>query len=378
MQPLTTEALKGFLTAAEPPCISLYQPTHRAVPDSLQDPIRYKNLVRDAERELREKFPERQVRSLLERFEELAGDKTFWMHQRDGLTILASSSTFEVFRLQRPVKELVVVADSFHIKPLLRIVQSAERFQVLALDRQKATLYEGDRDALDEVDVGDMPTTITAVLGDLEAEPQRRIAYNAEPAVFHGQGGRDDEAVDRDRDRFFRAIDSEVLDRFSRASGLPLVLAALPEYHAEFRRVSRNPFLQPEGVAKDPGALTIDELRGEVWKVLEPQYLARLARLIEDHRTAAARGLAATDLGEVARAVAAARVRVLMVEADRLIPGRFDPATGEIRPDRLDDSEVDDLTDDLAEAVLRKDGEVIVVPRGRMPSDTGIAATFRF
>jgi hypothetical protein len=375
---LTTEALKGFLTAAEPPCISLYQPTHRAVPDSLQDPIRYRNLVRDAERELREKLPERQVRSLLERFEELSEDKAFWMHQRDGLTILASGGVFEVFRLQRPVKELVVVADSFHIKPLLRIVQSADRFQVLALDRQKATLYEGDRYGLDEVDVGDMPTTITEVLGDLEAEPQRRIAYNAEPAVFHGQGGRDDEAVDRDRDRFFRAIDSEVLDRFSRASGLPLVLAALPEYHAEFRRVSRNPSLQPEGVAKDPGALTVDELRGEVWKVLEPHYLARLAGLIEDHRTAAARGMAATDLGEVAKATAAARVRVLMVEADRLIPGRFDPASGEIRPDRLDDSEVDDLTDDLAEAVLRKDGEVIVVPPGRMPSDTGVAATFRF
>jgi hypothetical protein len=183
--------------------------------------------------------------------------------------------------------------------------------------------------------------------------------------------------VDKDTERFFQVIDREVLARFSRPSGLPLILAALPEYHAEFRRVSRNPFLQPNGVAKHPGSLTPEELRAEVWQVVEPTYLARLARLTEDHRTAAARGLAASDLNDVAKAVAASRVGVLLAEADRVIPGRFDPATGEVRPGRLTDPEVGDVIDDLAEAVLRAGGEVVVVPAGRMPTDTGLAATFR-
>ena len=245
MGQLTTDVLRGLLGDHEPPCISLYQPTHRANPDNLQDPIRYKNLVRDIERSLREKY-RGEVRPLLERFRSLADDYDFWTHQRDGLAIVASADTFEVFRLQRPVKELAVVADSFHLKPLLRMVQSADRYQVLCLDRHEATLFEGNRDALDEVDAGDMPTTITAALGEELTDPQRRIAYNAEPAVFHGQGGKKDE-VDKDTERFFRVIDREVLDRFSRPSGLPLILAALPEYHAEFRRVSRNPFLEKDG-----------------------------------------------------------------------------------------------------------------------------------
>jgi hypothetical protein len=376
MRPLTTDVLRGFLQGAEPPCISLYQPTHRANPDNLQDPIRYKNLVRDAERSLREKYSGREIRPLLEPFRALADDYHFWSHQRDGLAVLATAGRFDVFQLQRPVKELAVVADSFHLKPLLRVVQSADRYQVLCLDRHEAKLFEGNRDALDEVDVGDMPTTITAALGEELTDPQRGIAYNAEPAVFHGQGGKKDE-VDKDRDRFFRVIDREVLARFSRPSGLPLVLAALPEYHAEFRRISRNPFLQPDGVEKHPRSLNPDQLRAEVWRVVEPSYLARLARLTEDYRTAAARGLAASDLNDVARAAAAARIGVLLIEADREIPGRFDPATGEIRPDRLADPAVDDLIDDLAEAVLRTGGEVVVVPAGRMPTDTGLAATFR-
>jgi hypothetical protein len=376
MRHLTTDVLRGFLKDTEPPCISLYQPTHRANPDALQDPIRYKNLVRDAERSLREKYPGREARPLLEPFQALADDYHFWAHQLDGLAVLGSAGTFEVFQLPRPVKELAVVADSFHLKPLLRVVQSADRYQVLCLDRHKATLYEGNRDVLDEVDVGAMPATITAALGEQLTDPQRRIAYNAEPAVFHGQGGRAVE-TEKDTDRFFRVIDREVLDRFSRPSGLPLVLAALSEYHADFRRLSRNPFLQPDGVTKDPGSLTPEQLRAEVWRVVEPTYLARLAQLTEDHRTAAARGLAASDLNDVAQAAVASRIGILLIEADREIPGRFDPATGEVRPDRLADPEVDDLIDDLAETVLRTGGEVVVVPARRMPTDTGLAATFR-
>lgn len=376
MRQLTTDELREFLNHNEAPCISLYQPTHRSNPDKLQDPIRYKNLVREAERSLREKYRGREIRPLLEPFDAQADNYHFWTHPRDGLAILASAGRFEIFQLQRPVKEFVVVANRFHLKPLLRIVQSADRYQVLCLDQQEAKLFEGNRDALDEMDVGDMPTTMKAVLGEQLTESQRRIAYNAEPAVFHGQGGKKDE-VDKDRERFFRFIDREVLARFSRPAGLPLILAALPEYHSEFRRISQNPFLQPEGVEKHFDALNADKLRAEVWRVIEPKYLARLARLIEDHRTAASRNLATSDLSDAAQAAAASRIGTLLIEADREIPGRFDPATGKISQDRLGDPEVGDMLDDLAEAVLRSGGEVVVVPAQRMPAASGLAATFR-
>ncbi len=388
MRQLTTDVLKRFLSATEPPCVSLYQPTHRANPDTLQDPIRYKNLVRDAERSLLEKYPGREIRPLLERFQKLTDDYQFWRHQRDGLAVLASGDTFEVFQLQRTVKELVVVADSFHIKPLLRMVQSADRFHVLCLDRHKASLFEGNRDALDVVDLGDMPTTITAALGDELTEPHQTVASygdgsgaprasHGEPAMYHGHGDKADE-VNTDRDRFFRVIDREVLARYSRPTGLPLILATVTEHHAEFHRVSHNPFLLPDGVAKNPESLGTDQLRSEVWKLVEPKYLARLAQLTDDYRAASARGLAASDPKDVAKALLASRIGSLLIEADREIPGRFDPTTGDIQLDRLADPEVDDLIDDLAGAVLQTGGEVVVVPTERMPTDTGLAATFRY
>lgn len=387
MRDLTTDVLRELLRWTESPCISLYQPTHRATPDDLQDPIRYKKLVRDAERSLQEKYSGREVRPLLEPFHALVDDYHFWTHQRDGLAILAAPGIFEVFRLERPVKELVVVADSFHLKPLLRMVQSADRYQVLCLDRHKASLFEGNRDTLEAVDVGDMPTTITAALGEQLTDSHEAVGVYGKragtghlahggPASFPGVGGRKDE-LDKDMERFFQFVDREVLNRFSRPSGLPLILAALPEYHTKFRRVSRNRFLQPSGIEKHPASLNADELRVEAWRVVEPHYLARLARLTEEYHASEFAGMAASDLNDVAKATAAMRVGMLLVEADRVIPGSFDPTTGEVLPGRLADPEVGEVIDDLAAAVLRTGGEVVVVPATRMPTDTGLAATFR-
>jgi hypothetical protein len=91
---------------------------------------------------------------LLEPFEALANDHDFWNHTHDGLAVLGGPGLFHVFRLQRPVAELAVVADSFHTKPLRRFLQSVDRYQVLGLSLRTIQLFEGNRDALDEIDLG--------------------------------------------------------------------------------------------------------------------------------------------------------------------------------------------------------------------------------
>ncbi len=152
--------------AVEPPCLSLYQPTHRHHPDNQQNAIRFRNLARVLETSLKEKYANKDIRALLEPFQRLASDSAFWIHQRDGLAVLATSSLFRVYRLQRPVPELAIVADSFHTKPLLRILQSADHFQILALSRAQMRLFEGNRDSVDEVELPDaLPTRVADIRG---------------------------------------------------------------------------------------------------------------------------------------------------------------------------------------------------------------------
>lgn len=377
-------SLARLLAAHGPPCISLYQPTHRRHPDEQQDPIRYRNLVRETETLLRERYPTRHARPILERLQALERDDRFWNHRTDGLAVFASPETFEIFELQRPVRELLIVADSFHVKPLIRIVQSADRYQILCLSRQGATLYEGNRDALDPVELIDVPSTMDAALGDSRAQQPHAIigTYGLKSGgggttAHHGHEPKSDQ-IETNRDRFFRLIDRGILEHHSRPSGLPLLLAALPESHEPFRRISQNPFLLSEGIKINPDALSADQLREQAWQKVEPNYLARLEERKDRFFAAQSRQTGSADISDIAKATVAGRVETLLVEADRIIPGTLDRTSGAIERVAQSPAHVDDLLDDVAEVVLAKAGEVVVVPANRMPSASGLAAIYRF
>lgn len=381
----TRAQLDALRAHGEAPCVSLYQPTHRTFPDSQQDPIRFRNLLREAEASLATLDGDVDRDALLAPMRALLDDPEFWRRRTEGLACFAAPGRFEYHELVRPTPERVVVADSFHVKPLHRIVQSAERFQVLALDRESARLFEGDRDALHEVTITAFPTTLVDALGDQRTEAH---VYGSVPvggaggmqgrgSVGHGQGQRKDE-IDVDIERFFRVIARGVLETYSRPTGLPLVLCALAEYHAPFRDAMHNPQLLADGIAHHPSAYDVDALRAAAWAVLEPHFVARLAAHVERLGTARAHERGSDDPDAVALAALGGRVELLLVEAERVVPGRIDRETGRIVTGELADPRIDDVLDDLAELTLDMGGEVVVVPAARMPVTSGVAAIYRF
>lgn len=175
-----------LLASHAPPCLSLYQPTHRAHPNKEQDPIRFRNLVKELELLLGRAYPGRESAPILRPFHDLAEDRDFWNHSLDGVAVFATADLFKVYRLQRPVRELVVVTDSFHTKPLIRILQSADRYHVLGLDRHEARLFEGNRYALDEVELSSgLPWRAADIVGVREGERDRKSRMYGSA----GQGG---------------------------------------------------------------------------------------------------------------------------------------------------------------------------------------------
>lgn len=381
MKLLTWNAVHSLLEERPGPCISLYQPTHRRAAENYQDRIVFRNLVREVEESLREKYTNRELRPVLARFHALAEETPFWQHTLDGLAVLANGDLFEVYQLPREVKQLAIVADRFHVKPLIRYLQSADRYQVLCVTREKAWMAEGNRYGLEPLDTADLPMTLTAVLGDQTTEPYRAVTTrgsgHAGIALHYGQGSRKDE-INLDTERFFRAIDQQVFDRFSKSSRLPLVLVALPEHQPIFRAVSQNTYLLPGGVEIHPESRTLEQIAVEAWKVVEPLFLARLEELCNKFLAAQAHQMGSSDLADAARAAVAGRIGILLVEALHHVPGRLNRETGAIESAELRDPEIGDLIDEVAEEVLRHGGEVVVVPRERMPAKTGLAAIFRF
>lgn len=379
---LTGDLLAELGAEKQPPCISIYQPTHRRHPENQQDPIRFRNLLRDVRTALvNQGHNAAAADKLLKPFDALADDSAFWNHVLDGLAVFGSPSLFRLVRLQRPVAELTVVADTFHLKPLRRQIQSTDRYQVLGLSRSGVRLFEGNRDTLDEIELAPgVPKTMHDALGDqlTESHLAARTFQGSfgGTSVHHGQGGQRDETA-LDTERFFRVVDRAVHEHHSRPSGLPLILAALPEHQGVFRPLSQNEFLLPQGVEVNPDQMTSEELRDRAWKAVEPAYAARMAAAAEQFNLAQSQGQGSADLVTVARAAAAGQVARLLVESGRHIEGRLDFETGKIEPAAAR-VPADYVLDDLAELVEQKGGEVLVMAPDGMPGTTGLAASFRY
>ncbi|MFA7173480.1 MAG: hypothetical protein WC340_08710, partial [Kiritimatiellia bacterium] len=360
---------------------SLYQPTHRGHPENKQDPIRFRNLVKRLEESLGREYSAQEIQPLLSPFWKLVEDFDFWKHTNDGLAVLGGSGLFRVYKLQRPVAELAVAADTFHLKPLLRIMQSADRYYILGLSQQDAKLFVGNRDALDPVDL--LPEAEQAIAAALEKGQDKPRAeswtFGTGKTGARARHGHTEECQAENRtERFFHAVDRAILKHYSRPSGLPLLLVTLPEHQASFRRISHNPMLLATGIDANPDALSLSALCKQAWLLIEPAYIARLEGMIEMFGAAQSRELGTADLAQAMRAAVAGQVATLLVEADRHIPGRVDIATGGIEFDDLANPVADDLLDDLGAFVLKTGGQVVVVPTKRMPTKTGLAAIYRF
>jgi Bacterial archaeo-eukaryotic release factor family 3 len=162
---LTIESLTELTSVHQPPCLSLYQPTHRRHPGNQQDPIRFRNLVKELETALRQKVPAVETRLLVEPFEDVARDHAFWNHTlgwigRAGRAEPASSVPASAAgrRIGRRGRQLSHQA-------LTTFSTIGRGYQVLGLSLQKIQLFEGNRDALDEIDPAPgVPRTITEAL----------------------------------------------------------------------------------------------------------------------------------------------------------------------------------------------------------------------
>jgi stalled ribosome rescue protein Dom34 len=142
--------------------------------------------------------------------------------------------------------------------------------------------------------------------------------------------------------------------------------------------ISKNPNLLEEGIKLNPDALSMDRIKEEAWKIIEPYYRRQIDRVLEEFGRARATQQGSEDVNEVAQAAAFARVGTLLVDADKHIGGRIDLTNGRVEYGDMARADFDDLLDDIAERVMKTGGQVLVMPADQMPTQSGVAAIYRF
>ncbi|MBD1905246.1 hypothetical protein NDI37_05885 [Funiculus sociatus GB2-A5] len=382
---LSIEELKELVEQPQGLCVSIYMPTVQLSSETQQNSVRFKNLLRQAEAELKKyELHPTDPSQFLQPASELDEDE-FWQQQSAGLALFISEGFFRFYRVPIDLIELVVVSDRFHLKPLIPLLSGDDRFYILTLGQRDVRLVECNRYGITrEVEIEGLPKSMDEALqyDETAKDEQRRQGAGAGRSAlqaggsYHGQGG-ERENVKEDLLQYFLLVDKSLHD-FFRNRRSPLVLAGvsylLPIYH----EANTYNFIVEEGIQHNTKERTAEELHAEAWAIIEPQFKADQEKAIDYYHESIAAGKGSNDLNEVIQGAFYGRVEQLFVPIGVQRWGHFDPDSMELEIHNEARPGDEDLLNAAAIQTIFHGGTVYAVEPEKVPDNTPVAAVFRY
>lgn len=383
MNIITREDIQNLFKEQEGLCVSLYAPMEKSG-DTQQNPIRFKNLLSEAEKRLvGYGFRESDAKEFLAPAKKIQQDSLFWEHQSDGLAVFLSKTHMHYYRQPYRFKELVVVADRFHIKPLLPLLVGDGRFFILALSQSSIKLMQGTRFNVNEIDLEGLPEGLASVIRQegmeklLQFHTSTPSTRGERSAVFfgHGAGYETKEIIQR----YFHAVNKS-LHEYIRNEKIPLVLAGVDYLLPIYREVNTYPFLVDEGIEGNPENIPKDKLHEKAWKIVEPIFTKDQKNALEKCMSLLQKGdkTASSRLEEIVPAAFNGRIDTLFVAIGIEKWGRFNPESNQIVIHEKSEASDIDLLDFSATQTLNHSGIVYALETENIPNQSIIAAIFRY
>ncbi|MBU1206287.1 MAG: hypothetical protein KKH04_05080 [Proteobacteria bacterium] len=383
MNLLSKEELKTLIEKPEGWCVSIYIPTHRAFPETKQDPIRFKNLLREAEERLKAaglRSPD--AKKLLKPAKPLIKDGLFWQYQADGLATFISSDLFYHYRLPLKFDELLVVTDRFHIKPLLPLFSHEGRFYILALSQNEVRFFQCTRYSVKEVEPENVPRSLSEALK--YDDPERQLQFHTRApaaggeraAMFHGHGVGKDDTKDNIL-RFFHLLDQGLYALIGKENA-PLVLAGVDYLFPIYREANRYPHLMEQGIVGNPEGLKGEELHEQAWRIAEPYFLKAQEEAITQYKQLAGSDRASNNLKAIVEGAYDGRIEILIVAVGIQQWGFFDLKTRMVHLHQEPELGDEDLLDFAAVQTYLNGGTVYALKPEEMPDEAPVAAVFRY
>ncbi|MBW1707472.1 MAG: hypothetical protein JRJ86_20305 [Deltaproteobacteria bacterium] len=382
MNILRRDDIEKLMDSYEGPCVSVFMPSHRGATESRQDQIRFKNLLREAEESLLESgLRHPQVNDLLEPVQMLLKDASFWKQQIDGLAVFLCQDIFQYFCFPHRFKELVVVTDRFHIKPLLPLFSGEKRFYLLALSQNQVRLFQGSRYSIVKVDLEGVPDSLAEAVGYDEREKQLQ-SHTRSPgsgggrgAIFRGHGEGTDNAKDKILE-YFRQI-NKGLQQLLKDEKAPLVLAGVEYLFPIYREANTYPHLADDGVTGNPEGLSAEDLHEQAWAIVAPLFNMAERDSVK-YRKFAGSEKTSTDVRKIVPAAYYGRVESLIVAVGVQQWGTFDPVRNVVQLHQEAQPGDADLLDFAAIQTFLLGGSVYAVEPNQVPDEAPLAAVFRY
>ncbi len=347
------------------PCLSITLPTHRTSPDNRQDPIRLKNLTREAAERLAGELGKREVAAVLRALEQLSEQVD---HERnlEGLALFVSADLAQAYRVPFILPERVIVGESFFTRDLVYALNRSPRYWVLALSEQPTRIFEAIRDDLEEPTENTPFPIFHGGPGGAQGLPRR---FGVNYSQYRDEHAR----------IFCRQVD-RYLGMALAADPLPLALVGVDRWLAFFREVTDHGEHIITTLTGNYDQTSAHDLGKLVWPLVRESLAARRSAIFGELEVAVGGQRSASTLGEVWRFAQEGRGATLVVEEGYHEAAAFDER-GHLRPPRADEggaAVLDDAVDEVIETVLAKGGRVVFVDDGTLEAHGRIALTLRY
>lgn len=366
--------------------ISIYMPTHPIGWEQQQNPIRLKNLITQAKKNLSADGLRRpNLEELVRPAEQLLLDRDFWQHQSEGLAVFLSNDFSRTYRLPIKFDELLVIANNFHIKPLLPLLSMDGKFYILALNLNGIRLFLATRDTISEVELTGIRTNIEEALWS--DQPEKHLDFHTDtdsvgrnkdrPAVFHGQGIGDEDKTDILR--FFQYFNQK-LNALLEDKSILMVPAGVDYLLPLYREANAYNNLLQEALIGSPERLPVKELHERAWQIIEPIFRERQHQAIEQFNELHGQqsDMITTDLETTTKAARFGQVGTLFVPLGVHRWGRYDPENNQVLQDPEPKPENEDLLDFAAMHTILNSGQVYALQPDELPGDGDLAAILRY
>lgn len=352
------QQIKGY------PLITITLPTHRTAPEHQQDPIRVKNLVNKAVDRLLSEFTQREIEPVLRNLDQIA-NQIDYRYVQDGLAIYVHQDFSRLFYLPFPLKERVIIDQSFFTRDLVFALNRTQRYWVLVLSEKPTRLYEGTRDLLTEVQA--------------ENFPMMHEGPGGEEPLPGGFGVRKSHIRDEYHRKFFRQVD-RALKPFLVNDPLPLVVVGVERYLAFFDEITSHKGQILATLTGNHDQTPPHELAKLVWPLVELNLKEERKRSLLDLEKAIGERKVVTTIGEIWRYAQEGRGQLLLVEENFHYPAKLDDNGRTLLPadDPNAPGAIDDAVDEIIEAVLAYRGQVTFLEDGLLSEYHRIAMILRY
>lgn len=354
------------------PYITIYMPTHDSgtPPNSNEDKIRLKNLMRQAIDMLSESERRTIEPKITETLNAMVGDAGFWKSQTSGLLICLNDQIIRSYNLPTDTEECVDVNnDQFYLAPIYGLLEDQQSYYVLAMSQHNPMLFAAEDGSFSLMEIG-LPESLEAGLNIdelvLGREQQRSMGGSDS---YNGRGGVKDQA-DENRAKYWKLLDSTIVSKVDTKK--MLILAGTDSEVAEYKEHSNYSNLASGHVQGSFSKAQIADMQAAADIMIDAELTeAAHTKTVQEYRrikgeTRGARTI--EDVSELQQAALSGRIETLLVAMTRRTRDTIRNDTKNVTMLSFPASDMARRTIQIAaSAVRRAGGRIVNIAMDAMP-----------